>query len=620
GRWTQRYEYDRYGNRRNVYSKPVEQFVRDFYQGALARQPNSTELQTWTDSLRLAYPQGQGPLLTEAKELGRALFQSAEYAARNRTDRDFVADLYRGYLQRAPDQAGWDYWTGVVATAGREAVRQSFEGSAEFDYGVNGLSPLAPASGVPVGRDGLAGPVFFDAATNRVNAAGWQYDAAGNQTRVQVAPGVWQRMVYDFANRLVSVKTDAGAVIATHTYADTGNSSLVTQEGATRTYYARAGASIIAQYGETDGTATASSPQWSKNYIYLDGRLLATQQPSGAGEQVEYHHPDRLGTRLVSNAANTSFYEQATLPFGTGLSAESTGASNRRFTSYDRSPATGLDYAVNRYYDSTQGRFTQADPIGMGAADLDNPQTLNMYAYCGNDPVNNVDPDGQFFKKLFRFFKKLLNILKWVVVAVVVAIAVLTFLPGGAAILAGIYKALGAIGLTSVLAYESGGIAIEFVAGVLVAADNAVGAISRHVNQKEPGKTRRRREKAERRQERERRSRVRINPPLPQPQQGERRVEVRPKGERPPEPKMDPDKPKLPENPTTKQKVKYAVSRILRFLTLWGSRATTLVMMTDPALIAERACRENPGGALCEQYEKFLSPEKFCEIMPWRCA
>ncbi|MDQ3806234.1 MAG: DUF4214 domain-containing protein, partial [Acidobacteriota bacterium] len=159
GRWTQRYEYDRYGNRRNVYSKPVEQFVRDFYQGALARQPNATELQNWVSALRLAYPQGQGPLLTKAKDLGRALFQSAEYAARNRTDRDFVADLYRGYLQRAPDQAGWDYWTGVVATAGREAVRQAFEGSAEFDYGVNGLSPLAPASGVPVGRDGLAGPV-----------------------------------------------------------------------------------------------------------------------------------------------------------------------------------------------------------------------------------------------------------------------------------------------------------------------------------------------------------------------------------------------------------------------------------------------------------------------------
>ena len=44
-------------------------------------------------------------------------------------------------------------------------------------------------------------------------------------------------------------------------------------------------------------------------------------------------------------------------------SAESIGATNRRFTTYDRSVNTGLDYALNRHYDSQQGRFTQVDPI-----------------------------------------------------------------------------------------------------------------------------------------------------------------------------------------------------------------------------------------------------------------
>ncbi|MDQ3802888.1 MAG: DUF4214 domain-containing protein [Acidobacteriota bacterium] len=420
GRWTQRYEYDRYGNRRNVYSKPVEQFVRDFYQGALARQPNSTELQNWVSALRTAYSQGQAALLTKAKDLGRALFQSAEYAARNRTDRDFVADLYRGYLQRAPDQAGWDYWTGVVASAGREAVRQAFEGSAEFDYGVNGLSPLAPASGVPVGRDGLAGPVFFDAATNRVSAAGWQYDAAGNQTRTWDG-AAWRRMEYDMAGRLVRVEQDNGTLIASHTYGPT-SARLVTQEGATRTYYAWGAGGVAAEYAETDGTASATSPQWVKNYIYVGDRLLATQAAAAGAERVEYHHPDRLGTRLVSNAADTGFFEQATLPFGTALNAESQGATQRRFTSYDRSAATGLDYAVNRHYDPRQGRFTQVDPLGPGAASPSDPQTWNMYSYCGNDPVNQTDPDGLFFGKLFKWIGK---ILKWVAVAIAVALIVI---------------------------------------------------------------------------------------------------------------------------------------------------------------------------------------------------
>jgi RHS repeat-associated protein len=43
------------------------------------------------------------------------------------------------------------------------------------------------------------------------------------------------------------------------------------------------------------------------------------------------------------------------------------------------------------------------DPIGMSASSLANPQTLNLYAYCGNDPINNTDPDGLFFGKLFKW-------------------------------------------------------------------------------------------------------------------------------------------------------------------------------------------------------------------------
>jgi hypothetical protein len=36
----------------------------------------------------------------------------------------------------------------------------------------------------------------------------------------------------------------------------------------------------------------------------------------------------------------------------------------------------------------------QPDPLGLGAADVTNPQSLNLYSYVGNDPVNFVDPSG----------------------------------------------------------------------------------------------------------------------------------------------------------------------------------------------------------------------------------
>lgn len=108
----------------------------------------------------------------------------------------------------------------------------------------------------------------------------------------------------------------------------------------------------IAEYTEAGGS---TSLQWSKTYIYLGARLLSTLTPNGSGgEAIQYHHPDRLGTRLVTNAQDTTSFEQVTLPFGTALTAESTGATNRRFTTYDRNVNTGLDYAAVRVRHTSQ--------------------------------------------------------------------------------------------------------------------------------------------------------------------------------------------------------------------------------------------------------------------------
>src|SRR5690606_141112 len=128
---------------------------------------------------------------------------------------------------------------------------------------------------------------------------------------------------------------------------------------------------------------------------------------------------------IITNQAGGTSYEQTHLPFGTALNAESTGSTNNRFTSYDRSAPTGLDYALNRTYDSKLGRFTQVDPIGMASVDSMNPQTLNFYNYCGNDPINRADPNGLFFgifKKLFNWIGK---VLKWIAVVVAIVVAVI---------------------------------------------------------------------------------------------------------------------------------------------------------------------------------------------------
>jgi len=49
---------------------------------------------------------------------------------------------------------------------------------------------------------------------------------------------------------------------------------------------------------------------------------------------------------------------------------------------------SGLYYFRNRWYDPVSGRFLSKDPIGLDGGDL------NLYVFCGNDPVNNLDPYG----------------------------------------------------------------------------------------------------------------------------------------------------------------------------------------------------------------------------------
>jgi RHS repeat-associated protein len=474
--WAQRYQYDRYGNRSNAFSFTAEQYVRNFYQYGLNRQPNATELQNWLSTLQSAYAQGQSQFLTAMQSLGAAIFTSQEYANRQRSDHEYVWDLYKTYLFREPESSGWQFWENIVSTHGRTHVRSGFEWSTEFNVKVSGISPYSPPGGATVAPDGLK-DLAFEVTSNRIANAGWYYDAAGNQTRAQVGAG-WQRFQYDAANRLVKVKADDNVTaLGIYTYGKS-NERLIGEEGGTRTYYHFEGGIAIAEFTESGG---ATSPTWSRSYIYLNGRLLSKLTPNGSGGQaVQYQHPDRLGTRLVTNPSSGTSSEQVTLPFGTMLTHETTNTdSSRRFTNYERSNASGLDYALNRHYDSQQGRFTQVDPGEMKATSLSNPQTLNLYSYCTNDPVNRVDPDGlgliSFFKKVFNWIKKHWKI---ILIAVAVAIAIIV-IPGAQAFVSQLFSSGGGQAMAAgAAASEGGGIATWLkivLSGALAATLAAVG-------------------------------------------------------------------------------------------------------------------------------------------------
>jgi RHS repeat-associated protein len=204
--------------------------------------------------------------------------------------------------------------------------------------------------------------------------------------------GNWQVHEYDEAGRLVYVRDDAGWIEQANEYASSRERlASWSYASADITYYAWGGSSVLAEYTTQYASSTLT---WDKSYIYAGSRLLSTFTKSGSTEVTEYHHPDRLGTRMITNPSGASQVEQLTLPFGTSIDAETNGTSNQRFTSYDRSDSTGLDYAVNRTYNPGQSRFTQVDPIGMASASIGDPQSLNLFAYVTNNPIDFVDPSG----------------------------------------------------------------------------------------------------------------------------------------------------------------------------------------------------------------------------------
>ena len=75
-----------------------------------------------------------------------------------------------------------------------------------------------------------------------------------------------------------------------------------------------------------------------------------------------------------------------------------------RYRGYVYDTETGLYYLNSRYYNPTWGRFINADGfVSTGQGISGN----NMFAYCGNNPVNRSDSNGMFWGKIGRFFGKI---------------------------------------------------------------------------------------------------------------------------------------------------------------------------------------------------------------------
>lgn len=131
-----------------------------------------------------------------------------------------------------------------------------------------------------------------------------------------------------------------------------------------------------------------SNENGKKSYSVYNhqGRLMFVQTPNGS---VNYVY---LGSRLI--AKDGTFKEKnGRSQFGIFGAEIGDPGNDVGFTGHKFDAALGLNYMQARYYDPNIGRFYSNDPVGFLKS---NVFTFNRYSYVGNDPVNMVDPTGEF--------------------------------------------------------------------------------------------------------------------------------------------------------------------------------------------------------------------------------
>jgi hypothetical protein len=124
--------------------------IPEVWWGALNQDPSEDEFAYWAGRISDAQFVGHPQTLAEMKALNRSLFFSDAYVARNRSDEDFVTDLYVTYLLREPDADGYNDWLTVLrdynanGINGREHLVRGFEDSVEFSDVVASLDAITP--------------------------------------------------------------------------------------------------------------------------------------------------------------------------------------------------------------------------------------------------------------------------------------------------------------------------------------------------------------------------------------------------------------------------------------------------------------------------------------------
>jgi RHS repeat-associated protein len=224
----------------------------------------------------------------------------------------------------------------------------------------------------------------FSTGNNQISTSGYTYDQSGNLVTDNM-----HGYVYDLENRLACM---------------VGTDGTCTSASAVNYLYDAQGQRVGKQQANTledyvyDSAGHATSVYQNaallRAELYSGGRHMATWNANG----LFFNHADWLGTeRVRTNSSGTGEEWCTDTPYGMNLACNTPDQSPLHFTGKQRDYESNLDFFEARYFGggNNLGRFMSPDPLGKRAADSQDPQTWNLYAYVRNNPMTFVDPEGE---------------------------------------------------------------------------------------------------------------------------------------------------------------------------------------------------------------------------------
>lgn len=259
-------------------------------------------------------------------------------------------------------------------------------GTASYGYDPVGNRQSRSVTGLTM----LPQTFSFD-ANDRLNTD--TYDNNGN-TLLGAGFGQTQADQYDFENHLVTRRTPTATI--TIKYDGDGNrvsKTITTATNTVTTCYLvdDLNPSGYAQVLEELTSINSSQPVLTTVYIYGQN-LISQDRLEGSQWTASFfgydgHNNVRYLTDPNGNVTDSYDYDA----FGNLLAFTGSTPNVHLYSGEEFDLDLGLYYLRARYHNPNTGRFWTQDSFEGVASD---PSTLHKYAYCGNNPLNCVDPSG----------------------------------------------------------------------------------------------------------------------------------------------------------------------------------------------------------------------------------